>query len=184
MCLGERPERTPLCLPLKRGEGTRIPLYLPLGKGEESDKVDLQMTTENTEPKKQRVTIILHSGSYDRVTNALSLAIVALSMEMEAHILLTYEGLIRFKKGHLEDPDGTDSELFGMMQKGIDSGRFHTIEEKLETAHEMGLKLYACTTAIATLMIEKEDLVEEVDEVMGLTAFMNLAREAAINWYI
>ena len=155
-----------------------------MGKGEESDKVDLQMTTENTEPKKQRVTIILHSGSYDRVTNALSLAIVALSMEMEAHILLTYEGLIRFKKGHLEDPDGTDSELFGMMQKGIDSGRFHTIEEKLETAHEMGLKLYACTTAIATLMIEKEDLVEEVDEVMGLTAFMNLAREAAINWYI
>jgi len=142
------------------------------------------MTTDKPEEKKQRVTIILHSGSYDRVTNALSLAIVALSMEMEAHILLTYDGLRRFIKGHLEDLDGTDAGLFNMMQQGIDSGRFHTIEEKLETAHEMGLNLYACTTAMATLGIEKEDLVEEVDEIMGLTTFTILAKEAVINWYI
>ena len=142
------------------------------------------MTTDKPEEKKQRVTIILHSGSYDRVTNALSLAIVALSMEMEAHVLLTYEGLRRFIKGHLEDPDGTDDELYGMMQKGTASGRFHTIGEKLETAHEMGLRLYTCTTAMATLGIEKEDLVEEVDEVMGLTTFTILAKEAVINWYI
>ena len=142
------------------------------------------MTTDKPEEKKQRVTIILHSGSYDRVTNALSLAIVALSMEMEAHILLTYEGLRRFIKGHLEDPDGTDAGLFNMMQQGIDSGRFHTIEEKLETAHEMGLRLYACTTAMATLGIEKEDLVEEVDEIMGLTTFTILAKVAVINLFI
>jgi peroxiredoxin family protein len=159
-------------------------LCSPFGKGRTSSKVDLKMTTENVDPKKQCVTIILHSGSYDRVTNALSLAIVALSMEMEAHILLTYEGLRRFIKGHLEDAAGTDNELYGMMKKGIDSGRFHTIEEKLETAHEMGLKLYACTTALATLGEDKKDLVDEVDEVMGLTTFMNLAKEAIINWYI
>ena len=142
------------------------------------------MATDESKEKKQRVTIILHSGSYDRVTNALSLAIVALSMEMEAHVLLTYEGLRRFIKGHLEDPDGTDAGLFNMMQQGIDSGRFHTIAEKLEIAHEMGLKLYACTTAMATLGIEKTDLVDEVDEVMGLTTFTILAKEAVINWYI
>ncbi len=137
-----------------------------------------------SKPKTQRATIILHSGSYDRVTNALSLAIVALSMGMETHIMLTYEGLRRFIKGHLEDPDGTDPAMLGMIQKCIDSGQFHTIEEKLEAAHEMGLKLYACTTAMATLGIEKKDLVDEVDEVMGLTTFTNLAKEAAINWYI
>jgi peroxiredoxin family protein len=143
------------------------------------------MTTDNIEPqKKQRVTIILHSGSYDRATNALSLAIVALSMEMEAHVLLTYEGLKRFRKGHLEDPDGTDGELYDMMQKGVVSGRFHTIQEKLEAARDLGLKLYACTTAMATLDLELKDLVDEVDEIMGLTTFTNLAKDAAINWYI
>ncbi len=132
----------------------------------------------------QRMTIVLHSGSYDRATNALSMAIIALTVGMEAHILLTYEGLGRFVKGHLEDAHGTDGDLMVMMQQGIDSGRFHSIGDKLATAKEMGLKLYACTTACATLGVAKEDLVDAVDEVMGLTAFIQLARDAAINWYV
>jgi peroxiredoxin family protein len=136
------------------------------------------------EEQKQRVAIILHSGSYDKVTNALSLAIVALSMDMEAYVLLTYEALKRFVKGHCEDADCTDPELLSLMQKGIESGRFHRIDEKLEAAHEMGLKLYACTTAMATLGLEREDLVEEVDGIMGLATFLNIAKGAAVNWYI
>ncbi len=136
------------------------------------------------QPSTQRLTIVLQSGSYDRATNALSMAIVAMTLGMEAHILLTYEGLGRFVKGHLEDAHGTDGDLMAMMQQGTESGRFHTIEEKLATAKELGLKLYACTTACATLGVNKEDLVTEVDEVMGLTAFIQIARGAAINWYI
>lgn len=138
----------------------------------------------SSQPPAQRMTIVLHSGSYDRATNTLSMAIVALTVGMEAHILLTYEGLGRFVKGHLEDGQGTDGDLMTMMQQGIESGRFHTIEEKLATAKGMGLKLYACTTACATLGVNKEDLVEEVDEATGLTAFIQIARTAAINWYI
>ena len=114
----------------------------------------------------------------------MSLAIVCLSMGMEAHILLTYQGLKRFVKGHLEDPDGTDADLLAMMQRDIASGRFHSIEDKLDAARELGLKLYACTTAIATLGLNKEDLVDGVDQIMGLTTFMNLVREATVNWYI
>ena len=131
-----------------------------------------------------RITIILHSGSYDRVTNALSLAIVCLSMGMEAHILLTYQGLKRFAKGHLEDPDETDPDLLAMMKRDIASGRFHSIEDKLDAARELGLKVYACTTAMATLGLNKEDMVDHVDQIMGLTTFMNLVREATVNWYI
>jgi len=136
------------------------------------------------QPPVQRMTVVLHSGSYDRATNALSMVIIGLTVGMEAHILLTYEGLRRFVKGHLEDAHGTDGDLMATMQQGIESGRFHTIEEKLATAKEMGLKLYACTTACATLGVDKEDLVDEVDEIMGLTAFIQMARTAAINWYI
>jgi peroxiredoxin family protein len=131
-----------------------------------------------------RVTIILHSDSYDRVTNAISLAIVALSMGMEAHVLLTYEALGRFVKGQLDGPGGTNAVLMAKMQNGVDSGRFHTIEEKVEAARELGLRLYACTTAMATLGLNQEDLIEQVEGVMGLTTFMNLAKEASVNWYI
>jgi len=52
---------------------------------------------------KERVTIILHSGAYDRVSYALSIALVALASGMEVHLLLTFEGLRRFTKGHLAD---------------------------------------------------------------------------------
>ncbi len=114
----------------------------------------------------------------------MSLAIIGLTMDMEAYILLTYEALRRFVKGHFEDPDATDPELLIMMQKGITSGKFHSITEKLVTARELGLKLYACNTAMATLGISREDLVAEVDDIMGLTAFVQLAQNAAINWYI
>ena len=52
---------------------------------------------------KELATIILHSGSYDRASYALSLAQVALASEMEVHMLLTFEGLRRFTTGHLAD---------------------------------------------------------------------------------
>jgi peroxiredoxin family protein len=142
------------------------------------------MTLEKETNSGQRLTILLHSGSYDKATNALSLAIVGLSMGMEVYVLVTYEALRRFKKGYLEDSMYTDPELLGMMQKGIDDGKFHTIEEKLEMAHAMGMKLYACTTAMETIGAAREDLVAEVDDIMGLTAFMRLAVGAAVNWYI
>ncbi len=141
------------------------------------------METESTK-KYERMTIILHSGAYDRVSNALSLAAIGLSMGMEAYILLTYEAVDRFVKGHFEDIKGTEPGLYKKMHDGIETGKFHNIEEKLATARELGLKLYACNTAMATMGVEKKDMVEEVDDIMGLTAFIQLAKEATINWYI
>ena len=54
-------------------------------------------------PNKERVTIILHSGAYDRAFYALTLALVALASGMEVHMLLTFAGLRRFTRGHLAD---------------------------------------------------------------------------------
>ena len=141
------------------------------------------MSIEN-EQGTQRVTIILHSNSYDRVTNALSLAIVSMAMGMEAHILLTYGGLSRFIKGHLEDAEDTDSKLLVMLQESIAAGRNHSIEQKLASAREMGLRLYGCANAMATMGINHEDLVEEVEEVIGFASFIQFAKNASINWYI
>ncbi|MAE10961.1 MAG: DsrE/DsrF/DrsH-like family protein [Dehalococcoidales bacterium] len=132
----------------------------------------------------QHAAIILHSDSYDRVTNALSLASVCLAMGMEATILLTYEGLKRFVKGHYEDVEETNSELQAMIQQGIGDGNIRGIEEKLVSAKGLGLKLYACTNAMAIKGLDLEDMVDEVDDIMGLATFIQTARSAAINWYI
>ncbi len=136
------------------------------------------------EQNSEQATIILHSGSYDRVSYALSLASICLAMGMEAHILLTYGGLKRFVKGHLEDMEGTDSEFQVMFQRGIASGGIRSIETMLADARKLGLKLYACANAMANMGIARQDLAEEVDEVMGLATFVQLAKNASINWYI
>ncbi|MBI2851444.1 MAG: DsrE/DsrF/DrsH-like family protein [Chloroflexi bacterium] len=130
------------------------------------------------------VTISLHSGSYDRVTNALSLSIICLAMGMDVTILLTYEALRRFVKGHLEDMEGTDDEFQNLFHDGIERGSITSIEGKLTEAKNLGLKLYACPSAMATMNIVRQDLVDEVDDLMGLATFIGLARTAKINWYI
>ncbi|MEE8413968.1 MAG: DsrE/DsrF/DrsH-like family protein [Dehalococcoidales bacterium] len=140
--------------------------------------------TYYSESGAQQVAIILHSGSYDRVTNALSLASVCLAMEMEVTILLTYEGINRFVKEGSEDSGGTDSELMAMIQGGIEAGNIRSIREKLISAKEMGLKLFACTNAMSIMGLTLEDMVEEVDDIMGLATFIQFARNATINWYI
>ncbi|MFC1954618.1 DsrE/DsrF/DrsH-like family protein [Chloroflexota bacterium] len=132
----------------------------------------------------QQVAILLHSGSYDRVTNALSLASVCMAMNMEVTILLTYEGIRRFIKDGSEDPGRTDEELMGMIQKGIDGENIRSIRDKLTGAKELGLRLFACTNAMSIMGLTLEDMVEEVDDLMGLATFIQFARNASINWYI
>lgn len=137
------------------------------------------------ERNKERIAIVLHSGSYDRVSYALSLATVGLAVGMEAHILLTYGGLKRFVKGHLEDiEDETDSQLKGFIAKGLASGGIRSIEDQLVDACKLGVKIYACANAMANMNIARQELCEEVDEVMGLVTFLGFARTATVNWYI
>lgn len=141
--------------------------------------------TTNHSTNKEEVTIILHSGAYDRASYALSLALVALASGMEVHILLTYEGLRRFTKGHLTDMgEETSSSVKTRLGQGLEFGWVQPLEVQLADAKKLGLKVYACPTAMAHFNITQADLLGEVDSIMGLAAFLELARRAAINWYI
>ncbi|MBM2825174.1 MAG: hypothetical protein HW402_838 [Dehalococcoidales bacterium] len=142
------------------------------------------MTTGGS-PDKGSITIILHSGAYDRASYALSIALVALASGQEVHILLTFEGLRRFTKEHLgeigaETPPGVITDI----KQGMASGVIQPLESQLAGARKLGLKLYACPNAMAALNIALYDLREEVDSIMGLAGFLELARSASINWYI
>ena len=133
----------------------------------------------------KRVTIILHSGAYDRASYALSIALVALASGMEVHLLLTFEGLGRFTKGHLADiGEETSPRVRSNIEQGLESGGIQHLAVQLADAKKLGLKLYACPNAMAALNIPLSEVLEEVDSVMGLAAFLELAGTTAINWYI
>lgn len=138
-----------------------------------------------SEPDKGRIAIILHSGSYDRASYALSLATASLALGMEVHILLTYGGLRRFVRGHLEDmEEETESQVKGFVARGLSTGGIRSLEALLADARKLGIKLYACANAMSNMNISRQELMEEVDEVMGLVTFLRFARTATINWYI
>ena len=140
--------------------------------------------TEDTSPSKERVTIILHSGAYDRVSYALCIVQAALASGMEAYMLLTFEGLKRFTKGHLtEIGDETPTTLRPHVEQGLEMGAIQDLEEQLAEVKKMGLKIYACPNTLASLNIPRHDLLA-VDDVMGLVAFLRIASSASINWYI
>ena len=141
--------------------------------------------TANASTDKERVTIILHNGAYDRASYALTLALVALASGMEVHMLLTFEGLKRFTKGRLGDMgEETSPDVRTNIERGLESEVIQSLETQLADAKKLGLKLYACPNAMASLNIALSDLLDEVDNVMGLAAFIQLASTAPVNWYI
>ncbi len=134
--------------------------------------------------KRERVAIILHSGDYDRVSYALNLAMASLAIGLEVHMLLTYGGLERFTMGYLDGLEGTSRELGEKIKKGLESGGISPISAQLVDARKLGLKLYACANAMGILNISRDQLPREVDQVVGLVTFLQLARNASMNWYI
>ncbi len=100
-------------------------------------------------------------------------------------MLLTFEGLRRFTKGHLvEMGEETSPNVRTNIERGLESGGIQSLETQLADAKKLGLRIYACPNAMAALNIALSDLLDKVDNVMGLAAFLEFARTAAINWYI
>jgi len=137
-----------------------------------------------TEKSTGKITIILSNAAYDRVSYALCIAQAALSSGMEVYMLLVSEALGRFTRGRLNEiGDETPERLRAAMLAGLDRGSVQPLDEQVADAKHLGLKIYACPNAMATFEIAKRDLIE-VDEVMGLTTFITIARGADVNWYI
>ena len=138
-----------------------------------------------TKRDSEKVTIILHSGSYDRASYALTMALVALATGMETHMLLTHGGLRRFTDSHLEEMgEETTAQSRADIEFGLMTSALNPLGKLLADAKELGLNLYACVGVMSAFNIRREDLIPEVDEDIGLGTFLEIARTASVNWYI
>jgi len=141
------------------------------------------VTTE-TAPKEGKLTIILHSGAYDRVCYALWTAIAALSSGMEAYIFLSFEGAKRFTIGRINNLGyETPTHIQSDIEFGMEAGIVQPLDELIEQAKGMGLKIYVCPNALAIRKIPLKDMLG-VDEIMGLVGFLAIAKTANISLFI
>lgn len=131
--------------------------------------------------------IFLHSGSFDRVYQAVSITNIILASSGEVHIFLSYGALKRFVKGNVDKPviEGEFAPFKEEFDKNLKRGNIDTISEILKTAKMFGrLKIYACTASMAILNIALDELVDDVDSCIGLVEFMNLVEDADLTLYI
>lgn len=139
------------------------------------------------EKKTNRCCIYLHSGSYDRVHQAISISNVVLATGGEVHIFASYGALKRMVRGHTDDVEiaGEPTPFKEEMEKNLERGTLDPISEMVEVAKRFGeFKLYACTASMAVLNITRDELIDEVDASMGLVSFQELIKDADQVLYI
>ncbi len=144
-----------------------------------------------------RVTIILSKGSLDMVYPAFMIANTAASMGSEVHVFCTFWGLSALNKkkyaslkvSPVGNPGMPMPNIIGMipgmtaiatrMMKGkIRETRTPSIPEMIQQAHQLGVHIHACSTSMEFTGVTKEDLIPEVEDIIGAATMLGFSEGA------
>jgi peroxiredoxin family protein len=153
--------------------------------------------------KRNKLVIICSKGSLDMAYPPLILATTAGAMGMEVHLYFTFWGMNLVTKKTYDSlkispvgnpalgmPNilgmipGMSSMATSMMKGRMEKMKTPTIPEMIKTAKESGVKFHACSNTIDIMGIKKEDLIPEVDDIIGAATYLELASEDAITLFI
>ena len=147
----------------------------------------------------KKLSIIVFSGDFDKLTAAFTLATGAAAVGYEVNLFFTFWGLDAIKKDQGRAFLGKSwlTKLFGFMMGGVNvapvsrmnfcglSGKIFrslmrknnvaTLEELVEAAKALGINMYACEMAMHILGLEKNDFITEVKDVLGVATFLELS---------
>jgi peroxiredoxin family protein len=158
--------------------------------------------------EKEKLTMVVFSGDLDRALAAFMLATTGASMGMEVNMFFTFWGLNIIKKneGRMKSK-GLMLKMLNWMNRGgskrLKLSRFHmlglgtwmmkrlmkdihmpSVDEMIVMAHEMGVKMIACTTSCGVMGLPEEAFRSEVDSLAGAAYFLNEARKSKISLFI
>ncbi|MEM4298365.1 MAG: DsrE family protein [Nitrososphaerota archaeon] len=132
-----------------------------------------------------KVGLIINSPSYDRVSYGLTIAGMYAALGKEVHVIFTYGAIERLIKGRTDLlGDETDAWIRETVRAGLKKGSVERLSDRLKSLKKLGGRLYACISAMATHSITKDDLIDEVDKVMGIAAFLELVGDSPILLYV
>jgi len=158
------------------------------------------------ESKPRKATIVVFSGDMDKAFAAFSIATSAAATGMETTMFFTFWGVKAIQKGNLTGR-GLFGRMMGLMNRGgidrIGPSRFNfggigrwmfkkmmkdkgvaSLPELRQAAIDLGVKLLGCQMSMDVMEISREDLIEEVSDVVGAATMVAEASESDFSLFI
>jgi peroxiredoxin family protein len=123
-----------------------------------------------------KISIIVVSGAHERLQMAAMLASVGAVSGNDVSVFLSMNALPYFVKG--SDTPAPAEGAFGTLMAGKNVPAFRTLFK--QAVDLGGAKLYPCSMAMDVMGIEHAALEPYVGEPMGLTKFLDDARDAQV----
>ncbi len=158
--------------------------------------------------EKEKLTIVMFSGDLDRALAGFMLATTGASMGMEVNMFFTFWGLNIIKKNeggirskglmrkmlNLINRGGSKRltlskfNMLGLgtwMMKGLMKDvNMPSVDEFIIMAHQMGVKLIACTTSCGVMGVPEDAFRSEVTSLTGAAYFLGEARKSKVALFI
>lgn len=153
-----------------------------------------------------KAAIIVMSGDMDKVFGALIIATGAAAAGMDTTLFFTFWGINAVQKGN-RTGKGLMGKMLGLMNRGgigrLNPSKFSfggagrwmfkkmmasknvpSLEELLETATDLGVHLLVCSMSMNVMEIDREDLIDGVEDVVGVAKFVKEAAGSDIQLFI
>jgi len=160
------------------------------------------MTEDNN-----RATIVVFSGDMDKVFAAFIIATGCAAAGMETTLFFTFWGLNAIKTGEPIRAKGFLGKMMGIMNRGginrLNPSRFSfggigrvlfskmmrdknvaSLEELRQTLIDLDVHMLACKMSMDVLEITRDDLIPEVEDIVGVATFVKEAANSKLQLFI
>jgi peroxiredoxin family protein len=160
--------------------------------------MQVTQTADRTQ-QESRLLIILSKGTLDMVYPAFMIATTGATMGRDVHMFFTFWGMNALNKKTVSslkvspvgNPGMPMPNILGMipgmtamatkMMRGkIEKAKVPSIPDMIRTAKELGVKIHACSTTLDVMGVKKEDLIPEVDDIVGAATMLGLGEGGQI----
>src|SRR6266571_2856690 len=147
-----------------------------------------QKCTKGVTTMAERMSIIVFSGTVDKLMAASILTTGGAAMGMEVEIFLTTWGLEAFRKDSYKTNMKVSSdfeEYAPIMMEQMMAKKVPSWMDNFTNAKEIGdVKIYACSMTMELFGMKLEDLEPIVEDVTGVAVFVERAKEGQITLFI
>jgi peroxiredoxin family protein len=159
-------------------------------------------------PEKEKFTVVVFSGDLDKALAAFIMATTAASMGMEVTMFFTFWGLniIKRNEGGIKS-QGIMRKMLNIMNRGgskrlkmskfnmlgigtwmmkklMKESKMPSVDEFIEMAQEMGIKMIPCSTSCGILGLPDDAFRGGVMSQAGAAFFLNEARQSKVTLFI